>query len=119
MRSRYLNNPNPGSAKVPSILYYDRNGHFRGVDNGVNFQDNDELLKMKWLGDCSVFTCAINQQCVKVEDDALALRAACCDERSDEHETPKGENNHRCIRRFYALPLRLDRSPIQVFGAKC
>ena len=47
MRHRYLNNPNPGSAKVPSILYYDHNGNFRGVENGVDFQDN-AFLKMKW-----------------------------------------------------------------------
>jgi len=47
MRDRYQNNPNPGSAKVPSILYYDRNGTFRGVENGVDFQD-DTFLKMKW-----------------------------------------------------------------------
>ncbi|KAF9649037.1 hypothetical protein BDM02DRAFT_3095383 [Thelephora ganbajun] len=44
----YLNNPNPGSAKVPSILYYDRNGNFRGVENGVNFQDDNTFLRMKW-----------------------------------------------------------------------
>ena len=48
MGHRYLNNPNPGSAKVSSILYYDRNGNFRGVENGVDFQDSDEFLKMKW-----------------------------------------------------------------------
>ena len=48
MSDRYLNNPNPGSAKVPSILYYDRGGNFRGVENGVNFQDSNAFLKMKW-----------------------------------------------------------------------
>jgi len=48
MMHRYLNNPNPGSAKVPSILYYDRNGNFRGVENGVDFQNDNTLLKMKW-----------------------------------------------------------------------
>ena len=46
-RGRYLNNPNPGSAKVPSILYYDQDGTFLGVDNGVDFQD-DEYLKIRW-----------------------------------------------------------------------
>ena len=45
---RYLNNPNPGSAKVPSVLYYDRDGDFRGVENGVDFQDSDALFRMKW-----------------------------------------------------------------------
>jgi molecular chaperone DnaK (HSP70) len=50
LRHRYLNNPNPGSAKVPSILYYDRNGNFRGVENRVDFQDSDGLLRMKWWG---------------------------------------------------------------------
>ena len=44
---RYLNNPNPGSAKVPSVLYYDQDGTFLGVDNGVDFQD-DDYLKMRW-----------------------------------------------------------------------
>ena len=48
MRPRYLNNPNPGSAKVSSIMYYDHSGNFRGVENGVGFQDGDEFLKMKW-----------------------------------------------------------------------
>ena len=48
MRGRYLNNPNPGSAKIPSILYYDHDGDFCGVENGVNFQDEDEFLKMRW-----------------------------------------------------------------------
>ena len=46
--ARYLNNPNPGSAKVPSILYYDRSGNFRGVENGIDFQDSNVYLKLKW-----------------------------------------------------------------------
>ena len=46
-RSRYLNDPNPGSAKVPSILYYDQDSTFLGVDNGVDFQD-DDYLKIRW-----------------------------------------------------------------------
>jgi len=29
-------------------LYYDHNGNFRGVENGVDFQDSDAFLKMKW-----------------------------------------------------------------------
>jgi len=49
MPHRYLNNPNPGSAKIPSVLYYDRDGRFCGVENGVDFQDDDEFLRMKWL----------------------------------------------------------------------
>jgi len=48
MRRRYLNNPNPGSAKVSSVLYYDHDGNFCGVENGVDFEDNDTLLRMKW-----------------------------------------------------------------------
>ena len=44
---RYLNNPNPGSAKLPSVLYYDQYGTFLGVDNGVDFQD-DDYLKIRW-----------------------------------------------------------------------
>ena len=48
MGHRYLNNPNPGSETVPSVLYYDRNGNFRGVENGVDFEDSDKLLRMKW-----------------------------------------------------------------------
>ena len=48
MRGRYPNTPNLGSSKIPSILYYDQDGGFRGVENGVDFQDDDELLKMKW-----------------------------------------------------------------------
>jgi len=48
MVRRYLNNPNPGSAKIPSILYYDRTGKFCGVENGADFQDDDEFVRMKW-----------------------------------------------------------------------
>ena len=47
MSDRYLNAPNLGSAKVPSILYYDRDGKFCGVENGVDFQDDDEFLRIK------------------------------------------------------------------------
>ena len=47
-RVRYLNAPNLGSAKVPSVLYYDRDGNFCGIENGVDFQDDDELLRIKW-----------------------------------------------------------------------
>ncbi|KAF9650931.1 hypothetical protein BDM02DRAFT_3163995 [Thelephora ganbajun] len=46
--TRYLNTPNLGSAKVPSILYYDHDGNFRGIENGVDFQDDDAFLRIKW-----------------------------------------------------------------------
>ena len=29
-------------------MYYDHDGHFRGVENGVDFQDDDEFLRMRW-----------------------------------------------------------------------
>jgi hypothetical protein len=29
-------------------LYYDHDGNFRGVENGVDFQDSDVFLRMKW-----------------------------------------------------------------------
>jgi len=45
---RYPNTPNLGSAKIPSILYYDLDGNFCGVENGVDFQDDDEFLVMRW-----------------------------------------------------------------------
>jgi len=48
MRVRYLNTPNLGSAKVPSISYYDHDGGFCGIENGVDFQEDDEFLKMRW-----------------------------------------------------------------------
>jgi len=48
MRDRFLNTPNFGSAKVPSILYYDHDGKFCGVENGVGFQDDDAFLKIRW-----------------------------------------------------------------------
>ena len=38
-----------GSAKVPSILYYDLNGNFRGVENGTGLQDDESLLQMRWF----------------------------------------------------------------------
>jgi hypothetical protein len=58
VRDRYLNTPNIGSAKVPSILYYDNDGKFCGVENGVGVQgdpqddgddpQDDNFLKIKW-----------------------------------------------------------------------
>ena len=58
MGDRYLNTPNVGSAKVPSILRYDNDGKFCGVEDGVGFQDDpqegvdgaqdDDFLKIKW-----------------------------------------------------------------------
>ena len=50
MIDRYLNAPNLGSAKVPSILYYDHDGNFCGIENGVDFQDDDAFLRIKWWG---------------------------------------------------------------------
>jgi len=29
-------------------LYYDHSGNFRGVENGIDFEDSDEFLRMKW-----------------------------------------------------------------------
>jgi len=48
MRDRYPNTPNLGSAKIPSILYYDHDGNFCGVENGSDFQDDDAYLKLRW-----------------------------------------------------------------------
>ena len=48
MSSRYPNTPNLGSAKIPSILCYDHDGEFCGVENGVDFQDDDAYLKIRW-----------------------------------------------------------------------
>jgi len=47
---RYLDISNIGSAKVPSTLCYDHDGGFCGIDNGVDFQDDDEFLKLRWYG---------------------------------------------------------------------
>ena len=48
IRDRYLNTPNLGSAKVPSILYYDHDGNFCGIENGVDFYDDDTFLRIRW-----------------------------------------------------------------------
>jgi hypothetical protein len=48
MRDRYPNTPNLGSAKIPSVLYYDHDGQFCGIENGVDFQDDDAYLKIRW-----------------------------------------------------------------------
>ena len=58
MRCRYPNTANLGSAKVPSILYYDHDGGFCGVENGVNFQDEEEFLRVRW---CDPATCSPSQ----------------------------------------------------------
>jgi len=50
MRYRYLKTPNVGSAKIPSTLYYDRNGNFCGIENGEDFQDDKEFLRIRWWG---------------------------------------------------------------------
>ena len=44
---RYRKNTNHGSAKVPSILYYDQNGRFLGVENGVDFQ-GENFQRIRW-----------------------------------------------------------------------
>ena len=48
MGDRYPNTPNLGSTKIPSILYYNHDGDFCGVENGMDFQDDDEYLRMRW-----------------------------------------------------------------------
>ena len=74
MGRRYLNNPNPGSAKVPSILYYDRSGNFRGVENGIDFQDSNGYLKMKWWG-------ILSRLLVRISDNTLG--GSCCSRRTN------------------------------------
>jgi len=54
----------------------------------------------------------------QVEVTSLARNATCCDDGPDEHETPEGKNDHRCLCRFYALSLRLDQGTIQDLGAE-
>ena len=29
-------------------MYYDYDGNFCGVENGVDFQDEDQFLKIRW-----------------------------------------------------------------------
>ena len=105
MSDRYLDNPNPGSSKVPSILYYDHSGNFQGVENGVDFQEPDKYVKMKWCsGSCRThlgWTLTVTQ----VETAALTPRATCCDEGSDKHRTPAEENDYRRIHGFHVLSL--------------
>jgi hypothetical protein len=48
MRNRYPNTPNLGSAKIPSVLYYDHKGNFRGIESGLDLQDDDAFLKIRW-----------------------------------------------------------------------
>ena len=105
MSGRYLNNPNPGSSKIPSILYYDQSGNFRGVENGVDFQEHDEYLQMKWCGrSCRVhFGWALTV--TQVETASLTQRVAYCDSGSDEHETSVEENHYRRIRGFHGLSV--------------
>ena len=105
MSGRYLNNPNPGSSKIPSILYYDQSGSFRGVENGVDFQEHDEYLQMKWCGGSCRVRLSWTLTLIQVEAASLTQRATHCDSRSDEHETPMEENHYRRIRGFYALSL--------------
>ncbi|KAF9782375.1 hypothetical protein BJ322DRAFT_1111242 [Thelephora terrestris] len=68
--TRYLDNPNAGSAKVPSILYYDRNGNFRGVENGTGLEDDEGLIQMRWwklaLGPTELSTAMRNQMSVNL-----------------------------------------------------
>jgi len=59
MRGRYLGDPNLGSAKVPSILFYDHKGNFCGVENGLDFQDDDRFLRVgRWD---TVISCSLEQ----------------------------------------------------------
>ena len=105
MGDRYPNSQNLGSAKIPSILYYDHDGGFRGIENGEDFQDGNEFLKMRWweVGLCPPLKGADSIHQVEVDD--LAQKAVCRDEGTDEHKTPKGKNHRRCLCRSYALSL--------------
>ena len=47
---RYLNAPNNESAKVTSILNYDHDGNFCGVEDGFDFQDDGAFLRIRWWG---------------------------------------------------------------------
>ena len=105
MSGRYLNNPNPGSSKIPSILYYDKSGNFRGVENGVDFQEHDDYLQMKWCGGSCRVHLSWALTFIQVEAASLTQRATYCDSGSDEHQTPAEENHYRCICGFYALSL--------------
>ena len=53
-----------------------------------------------------------------METDALAFRPARRDVGSDEQRTPRGENDHWCIHRLYALSLPFDQEAIQGLGAE-
>ena len=89
---------------APRILYYDREGNFRGVENGVDFQDDDTFLKIRWWETVYARLCkTLTTRQVEVLN--LAYRAVRRDEGPDEHTAPKGKNHCRCLRRFYGLPL--------------
>ena len=45
-------------------MYYDRNGKFCGVENGVDFQDDDAFLKIKWW-ETSTSTCPRHSRVIR------------------------------------------------------
>ena len=92
MRDRYANARNFGSAKIPSVLYYDRGGNFCGIENGMDFQDDDAYLKLRWC-ETSIRPPAQPVTTHQVEVVDFAHGAICGDEEADERATPKGKNH--------------------------
>jgi len=48
VRGRHPDAPSLGTGVFPSILYYDHDGNFCGVENGEDFQDNEKFLRVRW-----------------------------------------------------------------------
>lgn len=45
---RFLNNHAIGSYKIPSVLYYNKNGGFRGVKGTLDDDEIEDLLQVRW-----------------------------------------------------------------------
>jgi len=47
LRYRFLNNHGVGSFKIPSVLYYDHDGSFRGVKGTLNNDEAEDLHEVQ------------------------------------------------------------------------
>ena len=73
--------------------YYDRDGNFRGVENGAGLDEDGSLLQMRWsvIPRCFSPYCSQSQ----VEAHAGADGASSVAEGSDHQRTPSGKNDRQ------------------------
>ena len=92
--------------------YYDRDGNFRGVENGAGLDEDGSLLQMRWsvIPRCFSPYCSQSQ----VEAHAGADGASSGAEGSDHQRTPGGKNDRQRLFGFHAISVRFDENLVHL-----